>query len=168
MGKRDSKSTRLRENNGSDQHFTEVRRSEVLANPSGAAKTVFRLLNSKEFAKLLRQPILENSASRNGQSRLTATEVDQLVADYGSHGSIYTLARKYKVHRGTVSQHLKERGVDLNRGMSQAAKEQAARLYADGMSSAVIGKQLGFDNHTVISALRTLGVPIRKPVASRS
>ena len=66
-----------------------------------------------------------------------------------------------------MSQHLKEHGVDLTKGMSPAAKEQAARLYADGKSSAAIGKQLGFDNHTVLSALRSMGVPIRSPVASR-
>lgn len=35
-------------------------------------------------------------------------------------------------------------------------------LYAEGLSSINIGKQLGFDNHTVLSALRAQGVPIRK------
>ncbi|GAB3137660.1 hypothetical protein [Marisediminicola antarctica] len=74
----------------------------------------------------------------------------------------------YKVHRNTVSQFLKARGVDLYKGMSQAVKDEAVRLYAEGNSRAAIGRQLGFDNHTIISALRTLGVPIRKPVAPRS
>ncbi len=41
-------------------------------------------------------------------------------------------------------------------------------MYADGKSSAAIGKHLGFDNHTVIFALRAMGVPIHEPVASRN
>ena len=139
----------------------------MVANLTVAAKTAFRLLSSKEFTKLLGEPILEDSETRNSQRRLSPTEVDQLVADYRSHGSIYSLARIYNVHRNTVSQHLKERGVDLKKGMSQAAKEQAAVLYADGKSSGVIGKQLGFDNHTVIAALRSMDVSIRQPVAPR-
>ena len=74
----------------------------------------------------------------------------------------------YNVHRNTVSRHLKERGVDLSRRMPDAAKDQAARLYMDGKSSASIGKQLGFDNHTIIATLRSMDVVIRKSVASRS
>jgi DNA-binding CsgD family transcriptional regulator len=38
---------------------------------------------------------------------------------------------------------------------------QAVELYSEGLSSGVIGKQLGFDNHTVLSALRNEGVAIR-------
>jgi hypothetical protein len=38
----------------------------------------------------------------------------------------------------------------------------AAQLYTEGLSSIAIGKQLGFDNHTIIAALRAEGVAIRK------
>ncbi|QWT23899.1 hypothetical protein KPL76_00100 [Subtercola sp. PAMC28395] len=39
---------------------------------------------------------------------------------------------------------------------------KAVELYADGLSSITIGKRLGFDNHTILGALRAQDVPIRQ------
>lgn len=70
--------------------------------------------------------------------------------------------------RTTVAKHLADRGVVTTKSMNAAQIGSAVQLYADGLSSIVIGKQLGFDNHTIIAALRSMDVTIRKPVASRS
>ena len=43
----------------------------------------------------------------------------------------------------------------------------AVELYESGQSSAVIGKQLGFDNHTILKGLRSRGVRIRLAATQR-
>ena len=68
--------------------------------------------------------------------------------------------------RTTVAKHLVERGIDTSKGMQSADVEQAVALYAEGLSSIVIGKRLGFDNLTVLKALRDGGVAIRKALGS--
>lgn len=64
--------------------------------------------------------------------------------------------------RTTVAKHLANRGIDTFRGMKPADVAKTVELYGDGLSSTNSGKRLGFDNHTVFSALRAEGVPIRK------
>ncbi|MGQ2914559.1 hypothetical protein [Microbacterium aurantiacum] len=71
------------------------------------------------------------------------------------------LAREFRMSRTTVAKHLSDRGVDSSRGMKPRDIAKAVELYAQGLSSIVIGKQLGFDNHTIIAALRSEGVSIR-------
>ncbi|MUH53157.1 MAG: hypothetical protein F2788_01415 [Actinobacteria bacterium] len=43
----------------------------------------------------------------------------------------------------------------------------AAELYDQGLSSAAIGQRLGFDNHTILKALRNCGVAIRRAASPR-
>ena len=71
------------------------------------------------------------------------------------------VAREFQMSRTTVAKHLADRGIDTSRGMKPADAKEAAELYAEGLSSIVIGKQLGFDNHTIIKALRQQDAPIR-------
>lgn len=71
------------------------------------------------------------------------------------------VAREFRMSRTTVAKHLADRGIDASRGMKPVDAKRAAKLYAEGLSSIVIGKQLGFDNHTIIKALREQGIPIR-------
>lgn len=63
--------------------------------------------------------------------------------------------------RTTVAKHLADRGVATTKSMSAEQIARAVELYADGLSSMVIGKQLGFDNHTIVKALRMSGMRIR-------
>lgn len=72
------------------------------------------------------------------------------------------VARQFRISRTTVTKLLAQRGVDTDRGMKPEDVAQAIELYSQGISSITIGKQLGFDNHTVIAALRAQNVPIRK------
>jgi hypothetical protein len=51
--------------------------------------------------------------------------------------------------------------------MTTAEISEAAELYEQGLSSGVIGKQLGFDNHTILKGLRSRGVRIRLAAAQR-
>lgn len=45
--------------------------------------------------------------------------------------------------------------------MTDAQVSVAAEIYEQGLSSAAIGQKLGFDNHTILNALRSRGVKIR-------
>lgn len=71
------------------------------------------------------------------------------------------VAREFGMSRTTVAKLLAERGVDTSRSMKPAEVKQAVRMYKDGLSSTTIGKQLGFDNKTIIKALRQAGSKIR-------
>lgn len=77
------------------------------------------------------------------------------------------VAREFRMSRTTVAKLLAERGIDTSSGMLQADREAAARLYAQGLSSGQIGKQLGFDNHTILNAIRNAGITVRQPAAMR-
>lgn len=77
------------------------------------------------------------------------------------------VAREFRVSRTTVAKLLAERGIDTSRKMGPADIATAVELYAAGESSIRIGKQLGFDNHTVLKVLRSLGIIVRPPAATR-
>ena len=98
---------------------------------------------------------------RAAAKQLRSDEVDELVTRYLEIRNMRTIASEFQISRTTVAKHLTDRGVDTSRGMKTADVTKAVELYAEGLSSMVIGKQLGFDNHTIISALRLEGVPIR-------
>lgn len=82
-------------------------------------------------------------------------EVDRLVSQYQKVKNIRKVALEFGISRTTVAKHLSNRGVETSRSMKSADIRQAKKLYADGLSSAAIGKQLGFDNKTVLKAVRS-------------
>jgi hypothetical protein len=92
--------------------------------------------------------------------------LDALVARYREIRNMRQLAREFRMSRTTVAKHLADRGIDTSKGMLPADVEQAVALYAEGYSSITIGKRLGFDNHTVLKALRDAGVVIRRALGS--
>lgn len=77
-----------------------------------------------------------------------------MVADYHNNvGSIYVLADRYRVHRNTIAQHLKERGVRLGPLPLQAFEAERAReLHEQGVSLNAIGRALGRHPKTVKTA----------------
>lgn len=78
--------------------------------------------------------------------------------------SIRQIALEFGISRTTVAKQLSARGVDTFRGMKPDDVARAVDLYAKGTSSIRIGKLLGFDNHTVLAALRSEGTSIRRPL----
>jgi AraC-like DNA-binding protein len=74
------------------------------------------------------------------------------------------VARELGMSRTTVAKLLAERGIDTSRSMKHSEVKQAMRMNKEGLSSIRIGKQLGFDNHTILNALRGHGVAIRPAV----
>ena len=96
--------------------------------------------------------------------QLRESEIDTVVTRYHEVHNIRQVAREFKLSRTTVAKHLLYRGVDTSRGMKPAEITRAVALYSEGHSSIAIGKQLGYDNHTILAALRNEGVQIRKPL----
>lgn len=99
--------------------------------------------------------------------QLRQHEVDRLVTRYFEVRNIRQVAREWRISRTTVAKHLAERGIETSHRMREAHIAEAVRLYADGWSSIRIGQYLGFDNHTVLAALRRAGIIIRPPVTAR-
>ena len=94
--------------------------------------------------------------------RLTAAEVDEVIAGYQAGSSLRELGSRFGVSRYAISRNLKIRGVRL-RLNSMAAKEvdEAVTLCASGLSLARVGSRLGYDATTVQRALRAAGGQMR-------
>ncbi|WP_433576779.1 helix-turn-helix domain-containing protein [Nocardia brasiliensis] len=76
--------------------------------------------------------------------------------------TVYQLATKYSISRGTVSKHLRAMGIEMRmKGLSSEQIEEAVRLYGQGWSLMRIAGQLGVDHGTVWKRLRERGVRMR-------
>ncbi len=107
-----------------------------------------------ELAQLLTEDVRPARPVGGANRRLCPVEIDQLVTDYHSLQSIYRVADLYGLHRNTVAQHLKDRGVRLGRLSLQASEiERAQELKDRGLSLNAIGRTLGRDPKTVKAAL---------------
>ena len=95
--------------------------------------------------------------------RLSPTELNQLSELYRLGKSTYELARVFKTDRHTITRHLRRGAVELGprQKMTPQLAERAKRLYADGYSLAVIGKQLGVSFTTIGAVLTKGGVRLR-------
>ncbi len=108
--------------------ITMVHRSEVLANPTKAMQALVGMVERGKLARLLVQEPRLARAVGGANRRLSPAAIDQLVADYRSGAvSIYDLADLYGVHRNTIAQHLKDRGVRLGPLPLQASEAKRAR-----------------------------------------
>ena len=94
--------------------------------------------------------------------RLRPPEIVELVAGYKVGATVYQLAERFRIHRGSVSLLLERQRVPRrNRPLSLAQIEQARVLYSTGQSLAKVGNQLGCDANTVRLALVRVGVRMR-------
>lgn len=107
------------------------------------------------------RPVSEDRPNPRTARQLRAAEIDRLVARYVEVRNIRKVAVEFKMSRMTVAKHLGNRGIVTAKSMNAEQVSRAVELYADGLSSIAIGKQLGFDNHTIINALRSQNVVIR-------
>ena len=130
---------------------------QVYSNPAPEVVAPQELL----FRSTARAPQQASRAPRRRARQLRASEVDRVVARYLTVRNIRTVAIEFQVSRTTVARILAEHGIDASRRMTDAQVSAAAKLYAQGRSSAAIGQRLGFDNHTILKALRDHGVAVR-------
>jgi predicted DNA-binding protein YlxM (UPF0122 family) len=94
--------------------------------------------------------------------RLSQRQLADLVAGYEAGATVYSLAERFKIHRVTVSQHLRRMGVTMrNRGLDERQVNHAAVLYQQGWSLARIAEHQNVDAETVRKELRARGVRMR-------
>ncbi|WP_349902120.1 helix-turn-helix domain-containing protein [Parafrigoribacterium humi] len=108
------------------------------------------------MAAVLQVEPREGRPFHSSVKHLSAIEIDQMVHDYQTGvGSLYDLADIYGVHRTTIAQHLKRRGVRVGKlPLEQPEIEQARTLHKQGLSLNAIGRELRRDPKTVRAALR--------------
>jgi IS30 family transposase len=101
--------------------------------------------------------------------KLSLTDRTQLAEQYRVGMSALELAREYKMHRQTVMRHLEREGVTVRRQLKMTPQlvDRAKKLYAQGQTLVMIGKQLGVEASTLGKALKRAGVTLRPPVADR-
>ena len=101
-------------------------------------------------------------AASPGPKKLSSSIVSNVISDYSDGVPVHELAKKYGVHRATISGHLDRAGVSRRpRSLTEAQIDEAVELYESGLSLERIGKRLGFDSTTVLKELRLRGVRTR-------
>lgn len=96
--------------------------------------------------------------------QLTADDVDQEIDVFRSGTTIRKLAAQYGVHRTTVAEHLRSRGIDTRPpGLHRADVPSAATLYRDGWSLQRIAEKFDCNATTAFHRLTETGVEMRKP-----
>lgn len=97
---------------------------------------------------------------RRTETRLTDSQVHELIGAYMAGPTTYQLASRFGVHRVTVSKLLVREGVALrNRSLTDSQVQRAITRYRSGLSLAQVGTQAECDASTVRLALALLTNP---------
>ena len=102
--------------------------------------------------------------SNPAQRRLSPADVDDLIATYRAGATIRHLAAEFGIHRTTVAAHLDRHQIPRHRertAWERSTLEEAAELYASGLSLADVADQSGIDAQTVANRFRRAGVAVR-------
>jgi DNA-binding MarR family transcriptional regulator len=101
---------------------------------------------------------------RQYHRRLGPSDVAGLLAAYQAKEPVHKLAKRFGIHRVTVTALLKRHGNELRHaGLAPEQIPVAASLYRQGWSLAKLGDLLGADPSTVWRKLRAAGVRMRSP-----
>lgn len=107
-----------------------------------------------------RGPVRENSCQ--SQTRLSISNRAELLAAYAAGAPVWELATRFKVHRGTVREIARQAGLAARQPeLHDAIRQNAARLYTDGLTLAQVAARLGVSNEAVRSAVIACGGTIR-------
>jgi len=124
---------------------------QVYSNPSRTAISPQELLFRSEQSK---RPEMGLTAPVGRARQLRDAETDQLVQRYLEVRNMREIAREFRMSRTTMAKLLTERGIDTSKSMKPVDIKRAKELYAQGMGSGRIGRMLGFDNKTILRAVR--------------
>lgn len=108
-----------------------------------------------EVTSQSRRPDNDIRLTPNTAKQYRAHEIDRLVERYSETHNMRQVAREFRISRETAAKHLASRGIDTSKSMKPADVAKARELYAQGMGSGRIGKLLGFDNKTILKAVKT-------------
>lgn len=99
--------------------------------------------------------------------QLRQDEIDELVEQHQAGVPVCDLARRFGIHRATVSRQLSTRGVLTVRGLASEDVPAAVEQYASGWSLVRIGKHYGVSASSVRDHLVKAGVTMRRPWEGR-
>lgn len=103
------------------------------------------------------------------QTFLTPSEVDRLIEDYNAGTSVVDLAKKYGIHRATVSAHLSRRSTTRRRpGLDVDECVEAVRLFRAGVSMRAIARRLAVGRRSVRTCLVEAGLVDADPSGLRT
>ncbi|WP_222844696.1 hypothetical protein [Buchananella hordeovulneris] len=101
-------------------------------------------------------------SSRQSEIRLSASNRAELLAGYADGVPAHELATRFNVHRGTVREITRQAGMAARRPeLPDAVQQDAAQLYAGGMTPAQVAARLGISNASLRSAVLACGGTIR-------
>jgi transcriptional regulator of acetoin/glycerol metabolism len=101
---------------------------------------------------------------RQRHRRLGAVEVARLLAAYQAKEPVHKLAKRFGIHRVTVTALLKRHGIELRHaGIAPEQVPVAATLYRQGWSLVKLGELFGVDPSTIWRNLRAAGLTLRSP-----
>jgi hypothetical protein len=107
-----------------------------------------------------RGPVRENSCQ--SQTRLSVSNRAELIDGYVAGVPVRELATRFNVHRGTVREIARQAGLAARQPeLADAIRQDAARLYADGLTLAQFAMQLGISDEAVRSAVLACSGTIR-------
>lgn len=131
---------------------------------------VLALLANQRFSADLEHRVPEDTdsetldAARQRQVRLSPARVDELALAYQRGATVRELVEQFGVHRTTVLDHLKRRGVARRtniRKLTDQQVQEATRYYRAGDSLLTTGKRFGVDASTISREFKQAGVPLR-------
>jgi hypothetical protein len=96
-------------------------------------------------------------------NRLSVSNRAELIDGYVAGVPVRELATRFNVHRGTVREIARQAGLAARQPeLADAIRQDAARLYADGLTLAQVAMQLGISDEAVRSAVLACGGTIRR------
>jgi transposase-like protein len=113
-----------------------------------------------------RKPTRENKETTNSiphrAKQLNEDELEQAETLYAAGASIVDLAKKFGVHRRTLSERLHARGVSIrDTSIDHDSLQVAKRMYEGGSSLVAVCKIVGYSPNTIRTHLLRAGVVIR-------
>ena len=107
-----------------------------------------------------RGPVRRNSVQ--SQTRLNASNRAELLAGYAAGVPVRELAARFGIHRATIWEAATAAGIERGKAdLSDEVREQANRLYAEGMSLAHVARHLRISYEVARSAVVVSGGTIR-------
>lgn len=108
-----------------------------------------------------RQPIADRPRWR-ATERLSAGMAEEIVAAYLAGSPTPRLAEQYGLCRSSISKLLADRGVELRRrSLTKSEIDQAAELYSQGWSLAMVGQSFGRHPSVILRAFQNCAIPRR-------
>ena len=100
--------------------------------------------------------------SGQSQTRLSASNREELLVGYAEGVPVQELARRFNVHRATVREIARRAGHPSRAPEhSEQKRSEAARLYAKGLTLSQVAVQLEISDEAVRSAVIAAGGSIR-------